>query len=226
MKKKTVWILCTAVVVMIVSAWLFTKLPDRVPVHFDFDGTPNRYGSRWETLLVPVFSVGMLAYAGVCAQFGEEQKSKTQATISWATGTAIGVFSWWIMWKTSSAVQKAAATGTVRLQEGMWPCLIIGVLLAVVSNILPRLSRNRLFGLRTKWSLSSDVAWQKTQRFSALLGTLIGVLLILCAFLTKGKVRSFVPLTGLLIWVIAGMAASYRYAKQDERERGEGDAQG
>ena len=36
------------------------NLPDRVPVHYDINGTPNRIGSRMELLLIP--GMGILIY--------------------------------------------------------------------------------------------------------------------------------------------------------------------
>ncbi len=45
---------------------------------------------------------------------------------------------------------------------------------------MPKLKRNSIIGLRTKWSLSSDEAWAKSQRFAGGAVTAIsGILLLL-----------------------------------------------
>lgn len=36
-------------------------LPDRVPLHFGMDGQPDRWGSSWELMLVPVIALGLYA---------------------------------------------------------------------------------------------------------------------------------------------------------------------
>ncbi len=44
---------------------------------------------------------------------------------------------------------------------------------------MPKLKRNSIIGLRTKWSLSSDEAWAKSQRFAGAVTAISGILLLL-----------------------------------------------
>ena len=46
-----------------------------------------------------------------------------------------------------------------------------------LGNVMPKLKRNSLMGLRTKWSLSSDEAWRKSQRFGGITLAVTGILL-------------------------------------------------
>lgn len=43
-------------------------LPDRVPLHFGVDGQPDRWGSPWELLLVPVIALGLFALLSFVAR--------------------------------------------------------------------------------------------------------------------------------------------------------------
>lgn len=46
-------VIAACIVVPIVSALAFAlAMPDTVPLHFDFEGNVNRWGSRWELLVI------------------------------------------------------------------------------------------------------------------------------------------------------------------------------
>jgi uncharacterized membrane protein len=49
-----------------------------------------------------------------------------------------------------------------------------GVLIAIVGNNAGRVEPNWFFGLRTPWTLSSDVVWRKTHRAAGQLAVLVG----------------------------------------------------
>lgn len=39
----------------------YASLPDRIPTHFDFQGVPDRWGSKAEVLVFPILSVALYA---------------------------------------------------------------------------------------------------------------------------------------------------------------------
>ncbi len=44
--------LSSIVATLLLTVWALVALPDRVPVHFGLDGTPDRWGSRGELLVL------------------------------------------------------------------------------------------------------------------------------------------------------------------------------
>ena len=79
---------------------------------------------------------------------------------------------------------------------------------------MPKARRNSLFGLRTKWSLSSDAVWQKSQRFAGITGVAAGLLLILLAAALNERWLLPVMLIILLARGAACAAASLIYYRQ------------
>ena len=55
-------------------------LPERIPVHFDFRGNPDRYGSRWMILLVPLINTGIYAMLTVFARLDRRWYSFPRAS--------------------------------------------------------------------------------------------------------------------------------------------------
>lgn len=56
---------------------------------------------------------------------------------------------------------------------------VIALTFIAVGNLMPKLRRNSLSGARTKYSLSSDEAWHKTQRFAGRVMLCAGAALLL-----------------------------------------------
>jgi len=82
--------------------------------------------------------------------------------------------------------------------------------LVLVADLLPKTRRNFVFGVLTPWTLSSDLAWEKTHRLAGRLFMLIGI---------AGLVSSFAldPEALLLTFVLPAVAAAlwcvvYSYA--------------
>lgn len=51
------------VLILAASAWLWPQLPERIPMHFDFAGNVNRYGSRAVWFLLP--AVALVVYGAL-----------------------------------------------------------------------------------------------------------------------------------------------------------------
>jgi uncharacterized membrane protein len=58
----------------------------------------------------------------------------------------------------------------------------VGVMFIVLGVLLPKAHPNWFVGIRTPWTLSSDVSWERTHRLGGTLFLLSGVLALLAAF--------------------------------------------
>jgi uncharacterized membrane protein len=73
------------------------------------------------------------------------------------------------------------------LQLNVLPMILpaLAVLVCVLGALLPYVKRNWFFGIRTPWSLSSDIVWNKTHKLGSLLLELAAFFILLAAFLPK-----------------------------------------
>ena len=72
--------------------------------------------------------------------------------------------------------------------------LLVSVLFIFIGNYLGKLQRNFWAGIRTPWTLASDLAWERTHRLGGWLFVGAGVV---------GIVTAFIP--ALRIWVIVSL---------------------
>jgi uncharacterized membrane protein len=96
------------------ALWLFPQLPDRIPMHFGPDGTPDAWGARGTIFLAVGFSLFMQLFLTFVPKLGASispkiQKSKDPAAeLAWAMDFISKVRLWvaglffLIVWNTTS----------------------------------------------------------------------------------------------------------------------------
>jgi uncharacterized membrane protein len=67
-----------------------------------------------------------------------------------------------------------------------WIIAGVAVLFVVMGNYMPKTRASFMFGVRTPWTLSSDMAWERTHRLAGRLFMVAGVLGFAGAFLLNG----------------------------------------
>ena len=67
--------------------------------------------------------------------------------------------------------------------HAMQSTILFGGLFVVMGNYMAKIKRNWFIGIRTPWTLSSEAVWQKTHQLGGKLFVLLGVAMIVVAFL-------------------------------------------
>ncbi|HEY5337138.1 MAG TPA: SdpI family protein, partial [Rhizomicrobium sp.] len=91
----------------------------------------------------------------------------------------------------------------------------VSILLIALGNFLGKSRANFFLGVRTPWSLSSDLSWEKSNRLSGRLFVVTGIV-TLGALVAMGQAAALYTLiSGTVVSAICGIAASYVYWKRD-----------
>ena len=92
---------------------------------------------------------------------------------------------------------------------------VLGIALIILGNIMPKLKRNSIIGLRTPWSMKNVVVWKKSQRFCGILFMLSGIIILILCFLLEGTLLTVVSLVLLVSAAIVGGIYSYLAAQKE-----------
>jgi len=171
---------------LIAGAWLFSiavysRLPDRVAVHWDLWGEPNRYGSRIEgAFLLPVLMIAMYLImqwypsrdprAANIAKFRGAYDTVVAATIAFLGAVHVLALGQTLGWRVD--ITTVALVG-------------LGAMLVLVGNLLPLARSNFIFGIRTPWTLSSEQVWTRAHRVGGYAAVVAGLVTIASAFLGR-----------------------------------------
>jgi uncharacterized membrane protein len=173
-----------------VAAVMWTRVPDRLPVHWGLTGEANRWGGRFEGLLgLPLVTTGLYALFLVLP-FLDPRRAHYPAfarpyrairTVLVATLFALELFK--VVWVDAGM---GAAPGTL--------ALVFGAMTVVIGNYLPKVQSNWFVGVRTPWTLTSEESWRRTHRLAGWLFVAIGLVSIAAALV--------VPRQALLVFLV------------------------
>jgi uncharacterized membrane protein len=83
-----------------------------------------------------------------------------------------------------------------------------GLLFVLLGNYMPKLPRNFFFGIRSPWTLASEVVWTKTHRISGILFAAAGIIFIVLSLL---KVQLTIIMIIVLIPLVVFTAFIYPF---------------
>ena len=214
-KKKTVCYILMYLPLVVVLIVL-PHLPEKIPAHYGFDNQVDRWGSKYEALLFPVVSIlmgyfllGMAKLAAKKEEHGENNKNVTiiLGILVLILLNALNVYSLY------TSFNKVENLSFVSLDIGQLVFGIIGMLMIVTGNIMPKLRMNTMIGLRTHWSMKNEVTWKKSQHIGGI-SFIIGGVIITCICIALKGTPSLLSVSGVwAILIVTDVFLTYRIAK-------------
>lgn len=183
----------------------YRQLPAVMATHWGLDGTPDGWSSRLVgAFLLPALMLGV--WALLCAAPALDPRGANYAKFGGARDViANGTLTLLLGTHTASL---AVALGYPVPIARVVP-VGVGLLLVAVGNVLPRVRPNFFIGVRTPWTLSSDVAWARTHRLAGHLLAAAGVVAVLAGLLLRPRLTGVVLLAAVL--AAAGVSVVYSY---------------
>ena len=221
--KKLYSVLYAVLLICVIGTVIFLILsPDRIPVHYNFAGEVDRIGSKYDNLLYPVCAIGLGVFFLLMARIPRKKGEQTNEKILMITGVCTLLFftliGFYCMLKALRYDPEAAPQVSYD-DVNRFVSIGIGALLVVLGNIMPKMRRNSLFGLRTKWSMSNDNVWQKSQRFGGIASVIAGFFIIILALFVPGIWNVVVMTIVIIIWLVLCVFASHRYCLADNADQ-------
>lgn len=173
---------------------LWEELPDQVPMHWNFQGEIDRYGSKaslgWLVLLinVPIYLLMLFLPKITAKQESIKRMGKKYYRLRLILQLFMSALVFIILLVSSGATQ-------IPVETLLGYCFIFFMLL--FGNYMGSIRQNHFIGIRTPWTLENEDVWKKTHQLGGRLwigGGLIGFLLLL-----------FLPNNWVLMGIIALM---------------------
>jgi len=184
---------------------VYSRLPERVPVHFGLSGEPDAYGSKLVlALLVPLLSVALGGLLAVLPVLGPHRANFERFRITYGRigVTVLGTLA------TIHGILMFKALGA-DFNVGSAVCMVGGVVVALLGNWMGKLRRNFYVGIRTPWTLASEDVWRRTHRLGGKLMVVAGVIGGAAGALAPPRVGLIVLIASLL--AASGWALVYSY---------------
>lgn len=168
-------ILVTALIILLpvpVGLLLWSSLPAQLPLHFDWNGTPDSYGSRFAAVFG--LPLSLLAIHLFCAFFTMLDPKRSRIS-----GKLFSLILW-----ICPALSLVLSAVTFAYGLG-WPVnvslvayLLVSIVFLAVGNYLPKCRQNYTVGIRLPWTLANEENWNRTHRLGGRCYMVAGVLLL------------------------------------------------
>ncbi|MGH2441788.1 MAG: SdpI family protein [Chloroflexota bacterium] len=196
------------------SILAYPFLPRRVATRFNQDGRATAYGSRKSAAIVfPMMMAALLIFNDLLGRWPGGRDRENVASGERAREEAVGLVEMASL-PTHLAILGIGIGLPISLRR-LLPA-VYGVLMVALGNVLPKLPRNSLVGIRTPWTMLDPEVWERTHRLGGYLVTGSGVV-SLASLVLAGKRAE--RISGLAIGGSAVISTAYSFVVYRKRSR-------
>ena len=226
--KKIIWTL--AVLPTIVTAVALKFMPDTVPLHYNFAGEIDRWGSKYEHFLMPALLIVFVVLMQVITYFQEkkiedeptprEQASrrnniKVVRIVTIVFEIFLLILICWMLWTSKENANLGTEQTATNIGQFIW--IAMGILLVVIGNILPKSRMNSVVGVRTTWSMYNEETWSKSNRFGGIVLMVTGIAMVITSLILKESALIIANLGLMILSSIVILVYTYKVFKEIDK---------
>jgi uncharacterized membrane protein len=185
-------------------AAVYAELPDQVPFHWNVSGEPDSWGPKEFIWIIPVGMALMNAFVQLM-MFITPQKNNIPKVFKRIVAWIIPLITMILF-----PVTIFYSLG-INISISLVALLILGILILVLGNYMPKVRQNYVAGIRVPWTLTNEENWNKTNRLAGWLFTIGGLVIIIEAFTMQSipLAMFIVTISELVIVTIIPIVYSY-----------------
>ncbi len=192
----------------VAAALSWQHVPERMPIHWNLQGQPDGYGGKFVgLLLLPLIALGVYPALSFLPRLDPGYRNYQ----NFATAYHVIRISVLMLLGAVYGVTLLAALG-YQVDMTTVVCALVGAMLIVFGNFMGKIRPNWFVGVRTPWTLSSKLSWDKTHRLAGWLFIAIGILMFALAIVpTQWMLVATITLAGaMVVWLVVYSYLVYR----------------
>lgn len=200
-------------IMFVISGYVWIQVPagDQVCTHWNAAGECDGYGSKFVgILLTPIIVIGMVGLFALIPHIEPRATNIAQSrkayTVVWTT-----MLLFFLILHTVLMLELLGHDAKI----GAYTPLLVGLVFVVIGSYMGKIRSNYFFGIRTPWTLSSELSWNKTHQLGGKLFVVQGFLFMAGAIVFTGKVWAYLLVGSSLVLAAVLMIYSYFIWKGD-----------
>ena len=186
------------------GVYFYQNFPDQVASHWNIEGAVDGYSGRLSAaFLLPIINLGlylMLSFLPLLDPLQERYREFLGVYGKIKLLMAVFLFALYIL---------TGLNGLgINVSFGLVFPVLIGALLSSIGYLLRRVKTNWFFGIRTPWTISSEVVWDKTAIFGSRIFIVSGIL-IAASSLANSFIRAFILISSIAVMAVAPFIYSF-----------------
>ena len=213
---KAVWLVLAAPAIYLLLVW--KRIPEKVALHFDWGGEPDRFGNKSELLTTSIILIitSALVYLILCNIYRIDPKKNAAENKGRLRRLAFGLTVF--MSALLCMIIYSSSNGNIRFNTGTLMAGM-GLLFAFIGNYMHNIKPNYFAGFRLPWTLENEDNWKKTHALAGKLWFAGGLFLaIICLFLSS-KTAMIVFSSVMGVSTIIPVIYSFRLFQQQKKHQ-------
>ena len=211
LKKHWKKMLITSVITLLplfVGLFLWSRLPDSVPTHFDAAGNPDGWSSKFFAVIgMPLFLLAMHWFCVIMTLADPKRKNIGEKIIGFVVCIIPAVS------LLCGALTYCSVLG-INLSVTTLTSVFVGLIFIGSGIMLPRCKQNYTVGIKVPWALHYEDNWNSTHRFAGKIWVIGGVLFIILSLVTSPVAGIFILIPMALAPVIYSFVYYLKYNKE------------
>jgi uncharacterized membrane protein len=202
--KKELPIIGFVLLPFIYLAYLWNSLPEKVPIHWDYKGGIDDWGTKYSLLglifLLPVFTyVLMLAIPKIDPKKRIELMGGKYYQIKFVLVVLMSVLALFIIHSSKSQTLSSPSIVFV----------LIGLLFMALGSYFKVIKQNYFLGIKTPWTLESEEVWKLTHILAGKLWIVGGLLIVIFSLVIPEDINFYLFIIITAIITIVPIVYSY-----------------
>ena len=195
---------------VVASIVVYPRLPEQMPTHWSVSGEVNGWSSRlWGAWMLPLIMAVVWLFMRAIPHI-DPRKANYEKFSGMYDALVILILAFMFL---MHVMVLLSATGTViRMDRVVMPA--VGIFIAIMGVLLPRAHPNWFVGIRTPWTLTSDLSWERTHRVGGMLFIAFGLLIVASTFIAPDRAIWLLAVTGIAVTAFL-FIYSYQVWKRD-----------
>lgn len=192
-------------------------IPDRIPTHYNLANQADRWGSKYELLVFPILVIAFGIFMRVLAHYHEkhEKFGTNNQQICFISGVVCMILfsflNYYFLYLGGKSIEDASIF-VIDLEQIIFGML--GIVMIIIGNILPKAKMNSFTGVRTRWSMQNEITWKKSQLFGGVSFLITGLIILVISFVTKGIKCMIFSSVCFCVLIIVDIFYTYWIAKK------------
>lgn len=215
MKIKNRILFVISLIPLIITAISLIFMNDTVPAHFGINGQPDRYGSKFEYLLLPLITLSLFVFWKLIIKFyaksNTDDVEKANSNIKTLTIFAIVTNALFAVLQCIFIAVAFTYQTNSNANINFTPLIVytLSIVYIIIGNYLPKTKPNDFAGLRTAWTKKSGKNWYVASRNSGVAFVITGILSIIATAIIGNSISIFIMLVILFVTQIIAYIYSY-----------------
>ena len=195
---------------ILVGLIYWNKLPEKMATHFDMEGTPNGWSSKWFAIIgIPIFLALVNVLCTILTETDPRRHKypeKMMKLVYWICPV--------ISWVCAGTVV-SYGLGMEFFNTPRFASFFVGLLFVVIGNYLPKVKQNYYMGIKLPWTYSDEENWNRTHRMAGKLWVAGGIVILLNVFLGISGLEILV----LILMVVIPTVYSWAFSRKKDKEK-------